>query len=162
MPRWLSLFLVLLAFPGWAAEPCRSDACSDDPDGVLGNEELVWDASPGAERYEVALASTGEVCATVAGSTSYTISGTPCDEVNDGLGFTVRACNSTGCSSWSEEVVEILPYSCLEARDWDPCLYHDENGECEGGHRIQCEKPCYQWQDGTNWRRLSERWEECP
>jgi len=159
--RLLALLLALLV-PWPVLAGCQDHACSDDVDGVLGNEELSWDPSPGATRYEIALASTLEVCATVYGSTTYLVSGTPCDEINDGSGFVARACNDVGCSAWSSDSVEILPHACLEACDWDPCLTTDHEGNCIGGHRTQCEKPCYEWQPDTDWRRLPERYDECP
>jgi len=143
---------------------CLSHACSNDVQGILGDEELSWSASPGATYYEVAILcdDVPEVCAKVINSTSYLISGTPCDEQNTGDGFVVRACNDAGCSDWSSDAVEILPHACLDARDWDPCLTTDHDGNCLGGHRTQCEHPCYAWQDGTDWRRLPERYDECP
>jgi len=161
--RRLVLLLVLLAvLPARAG--CLDHWCSDDVDGVLGNEELAWDPSPGATYYEIAAICDGsyDICATVVGSTSYLVSGTPCDEINTGEGFVVRACNDAGCSPWSDEQVVILPHACLDARDWDPCLNRDSDGNCVGGHAVQCEKPCYDWQPDTDWRRLPERYEPCP
>ena len=164
--RLLVPLLVMLAAFVPARSQCRSHECSNDVDGVLGDETLRWDASEGATWYEVRLESTGEVCAQVYDSTSdpvtYLVSGTPCDEVNDGSGFRVRACNDKGCSEWSEDCVEILPFSCLAARDWNPCHATDKTGQCIGGHDTQCERPCYEWQPGTGWRRLPGRYDECP
>ena len=164
--RLLALLLALLA-PWPALAGCRAHACSDDVDGVLGNEELSWDPSPGATYYEVGVMQDTDVglyptaCAKVINSTSYLVSGTPCDEQNTGDGFVVRACNDAGCSAWSSDSVEILPHACLEACDWDPCLTIDHEGNCIGGHRTQCEKPCYEWQPDADWRRLPERYDEC-
>ena len=136
----IAVFMLALVLSPIAGE-CCSDGCSDDPVGTLGNEQLAWDVTPTATRYEIR-EGTADVCATVVGSTSYDLPRTPCDVQRTGDGYQVRACNVDGCSDWSDVSVEVLPYVCLRNADWDPCLYR-EHGICHGGPKTQCVEPCY-------------------
>jgi hypothetical protein len=121
-----------------ADEPCVEHECSNDRDGVLGDERLSWDASDGASYYEIKRSDDSEPCLAPVESTSVLVAGTPCVAPDMTAWLHVRACNNAGCSEWAGSV-EFIPFACLRA-----------DGECE--------KPCY---EGAM-MRLEERYPTCP
>jgi hypothetical protein len=121
-----------------ASEPCVEHECSNDVDGVLGDETLRWDASDGATYYEIKRSDESEPCLSDVTSTSVLVAGTACVEPDTTAWVHVRACNDAGCSSWAGSV-EFIPYSCLES-----------SGECE--------RRCYS--DAA--LRLEEKYSLCP
>jgi len=98
----------------WTALWCASTACSDDLLGVLGNEQLCWDASERVEYYEVA---TEHIyCGLVIAPERCVDLWSDCR----GEMLVVRACNDYGCSEWSDPI-EVLPWVCIEGNQEVPC-----------------------------------------
>jgi hypothetical protein len=133
------LSLTLLTFVS-AEEPCRSHDCSNDRDGVLGDETLRWDATPDATYYEVRRDESTDPCLSNVADTSVLVAGTACVEPDTTAWLRVRACNDAGCGPWTEEAIEFLPFACFE-----------QPGE-------ECETLCY---DGA-FLRLEEKYPPCP
>lgn len=122
-----------------AQDLCQSHECSNDVDGVLGDETLCWDAALAAKWYDVKRLEDGEPCINGWGGLCVEVAGTACLVPDTTANLQVRACNSIGCSPWSLESVEFLPFACLFG---------------EGN----CERPC----EGYLVRRLEEKYDECP
>ncbi len=107
---------------------CILALCSNDP-FPLGDEIMVWDP------VELGVVSYYETCrfdfdppicmTTI--DTAILVSGTPLIQPNDTAYLRVRACNHTnqtqppGCSDWSAETVEFLPYACFRGEYEEPC-----------------------------------------
>lgn len=94
---------------------CLGTLCSNDMQGVLHDEEVRWDPSPGASTYDIY--ADGHFCFSVLASSNRIILGDSCR----GDAITIRACNSSGCSVDSDPV-EVLPFACLRGEGCEyPC-----------------------------------------
>jgi hypothetical protein len=138
MIRPLALILALCV-PVAVAADCQRHECSDDVDGILGNEQIAWDVSEGATYYEVKRSDQDAPCLTPVEETSALVAGTPCVEPDATAWLHVRACNDAGCSDWVGSV-EFIPFACFE-----------QPGE-------ECETLCY----AEAFYRLEEKYEPCP
>lgn len=108
---------------------CLVHACSNDVDGVLGDEALAWTPAAGATQYEVCR--TDESACVVTAAPELLVAGTSLVAAPTTAYLKVRACDChnpalpCACSAW-DVPVEFVPYACLR-------------GEVGG-----CEFPCYQ------------------
>jgi len=133
--------LLVLALLLGADDPlCQLHSCSNDTEGVLGDEEICWTGDLTADWYEVRRTDQTEPCSTTT-DTCLCLPTTSCLDPDETAYIIVRACSDeSGCSDWSESV-EFLPFSCLRAA---------ESGDCED----LCEE--------YSVYRLEEKFSPCP